>query len=231
MLDQALAEQRVDLSWNCRVNSVRATASYAWFEATRRSGAQDQSEAGSAALVALADGGAGEGYWQHDYHQCAVVAEISVADAKHLAIERFTPLGPIALLPQGERHALVWTLPEVLAQEVMALDDQAFQARLRGQFGVNAERLAHPGPRRAFPLHLRLARQPVERRLLRLGNAAQTLHPVAGKATTWACVMPLRLVACFARAGLQNWAVSASFVLSRIDAVPTAGARPWPPTA
>ncbi|CAG0988901.1 2-octaprenyl-6-methoxyphenol hydroxylase [Burkholderiales bacterium] len=175
-LDAALLESGVTLHWRTPLLEARGTASYAWFEL-----GGEQAGAGTARLVAIADGAPDADAWQRDYHQRAILCEVAVAEAQTLAIERFTEAGPIALLPRGQRHALVWTLPERAARDVLALDDAAFLARLTAQFGTAPGRFSDPGPRQAHPLALRLATRPAQRRLARLGNAAQTLHPVAGQ--------------------------------------------------
>lgn len=117
-----------------------------------------------------------------DYGQHAVIAEVVPADAGHghRAWERFTPDGPLALLPLGDAWSVVFTLPTEKADAVMALDDDAFVAALQERFGTHL-RLAQPGPRSRFPLTLCM-RDPVAReREVWIGNGAQTLHPVTGQ--------------------------------------------------
>lgn len=142
----------------------------------------------SAQLVVLADGGRlaqavkGVQRSEKEYGQWAVVAEVR-ADRPHgnTAYERFTGTGPVALLPQGEGHALVWTATPEQAQELIALEDAAFLARLQEHFGARAGRFVSAGPRAGFPLALRETEARGVPRLALLGNAAHTLHPVAGQ--------------------------------------------------
>ncbi len=171
--DAELAAGGVEVLWKTPLTQARATESYAWYEAG--------AVRGTAALIAWADGAPKGSFWEHDYRQHAVLASVTVAGARACAFERFTDSGPIALLPQGDRHALIWTLPTAKVGEVLALDDEAFLARLAEQFGPGGEAIGQPGPRTSLPLRLRLGRETGNRRLLRLGNAAQTLHPVAGQ--------------------------------------------------
>lgn len=116
-----------------------------------------------------------------DYAQHAVICEVTPTP-KHgnRAWERFTPDGPLALLPLGEQFSIVFTLPPARADAVMAMDDSRFLAALQAQFGERL-RFAAPGPRSRFPLALRLRDTLVKEREVWIGNTAQTLHPVSGQ--------------------------------------------------
>jgi 2-octaprenyl-6-methoxyphenol hydroxylase len=141
-----------------------------------------------ARLLVLADGGAnaaripGVAFSEKDYGQQAVLATIG-ADRAHegRAWERFTPDGPMALLPVGERYALVWTAAAAEAARLRELDEAAFAAELQARFGDRAGRFHAPGPRASFPLRLRVVNTPVALRTAIVGNAAQALHPIAGQ--------------------------------------------------
>lgn len=98
-----------------------------------------------------------------------------------VAYERFTPDGPVALLPSGKYFALVWTVSPAAAEEILALDDSAFLARLHSHFGDRLGRFIETGKRSSFPLSLKYATPVTSRRAVLVGNAAQTLHPVAGQ--------------------------------------------------
>jgi len=141
-----------------------------------------------ARLLVLADGGAnvaripGVAFIEKDYGQLAIVASVAT-DRPHAgrAWERFTPQGPMALLPVGDRCALVWTAAPGEASRLLALDDRAFLAELQERFGDRAGRFSAPAARAAFPLRLRLVNTPVALRTAIVGNAAQALHPIAGQ--------------------------------------------------
>ena len=142
----------------------------------------------TAKLLVLADGGhlSGqvEGITQHvrEYHQWAVVARIKTALPQcGVAYERFTPDGPVALLPLGEYFALVWTVSPAAAQEILGLDDAAFLTRLHDHFGDRLGNFVDASKRSGFPLALRYADPVTALRVALVGNAAQTLHPVAGQ--------------------------------------------------
>jgi 2-octaprenyl-6-methoxyphenol hydroxylase len=99
-----------------------------------------------------------------------------------VAFERFTDTGPLALLPMTEgRYSVVWTARESDRESLLALSDEAFIARLQDRFGYRLGRLSRPAARQAYPLKLMLTRDPVRERLVLIGNAAHTLHPVAGQ--------------------------------------------------
>jgi 2-octaprenyl-6-methoxyphenol hydroxylase len=119
---------------------------------------------------------------RRDYGQSAVVALVQ-AELPHRnrAWERFTADGPLALLPRGERLALIWSTTHESAHALCALNDAAFLARLGATFGARLGRFLATGPRSAFPLSLRYRRGSPAPRVLAVGNAAQTLHPVAGQ--------------------------------------------------
>jgi 2-octaprenyl-6-methoxyphenol hydroxylase len=116
-----------------------------------------------------------------DYHQHAVIAEITPQPGhQHRAWERFTPDGPLALLPLGNEYSVVFTLPPAKADAVMAMDDANFTAALQSQFGTRMG-FTKPGPRSRFPLFLRMREKLVQGNEIWIGNAAQTLHPVSGQ--------------------------------------------------
>ncbi len=116
-----------------------------------------------------------------DYGQQAIVCEVIPSTPHdHRAWERFTPDGPLALLPIGSDYAVVFTVPPEKAAQIMALGDEAFLGRLNEQFGGRLQ-FVGTGPRANFPLALRLRRQLTRERQVWLGNTAQTLHPVSGQ--------------------------------------------------
>ena len=143
-----------------------------------------------APLLVAADGAnstlreqAGIGCRETDYRQTAIVSNVtSQLPHNHIAYERFTPEGPVALLPMSEqRCGVVWTVAADQADAVMALDDDAFLAQLQARFGQRLGRLEQVGRRQAWPLRLVSATASVADRLALVGNAVHTLHPVAGQ--------------------------------------------------
>jgi len=121
--------------------------------------------------------------------QSAITANVTPVRAhRHVAYERFTAGGPLALLPMaaagdgaGDRCGLVWSMPPALADELMALDDAAFLARLEDAFGGRLGGFRRVGRRERYDLARVRSRAQVAERVALIGNAAHTLHPVAGQ--------------------------------------------------
>jgi 2-octaprenyl-6-methoxyphenol hydroxylase len=141
-------------------------------------------------LLVAADGGdssvrrlLGIGLRERPYGQDALIATLTPDRPQPgVAFERFTESGPLALLPMTEaRWSLVWSVPQDRTAGLLALSDEAFLARIQGYFGWRLGRLARTSPRRAFPLVQRLASEATRPRVVLIGNAAHTLHPVAGQ--------------------------------------------------
>ena len=135
-----------------------------------------------ARLVVHAEGSAGGQPAAKDYGHTAIVAAIECDPAAaHVAWERFTPEGPLALLPVAGRYGLVWSRTNSNASATMEMDDDRFLAELRAAFGGRAGRFLKVGARTATPLVLRYLDPACAPGEVHIGNAAQTLHPVAGQ--------------------------------------------------
>lgn len=147
-------------------------------------------EVTSARLVVAADGAqsavraaAGIKAGVEDYGQVAITATV-VADRAHdgTAYERFTPSGPVAVLPlRGGGYGTIWSCTPRRATELLALDDNAYLGELQSRFGWRAGRFRRIGRRASYPLKLTRAATTVARRTVLIGNAAQALHPIAGQ--------------------------------------------------
>jgi 2-octaprenyl-6-methoxyphenol hydroxylase len=138
----------------------------------------------SARLLAVADGGVlpVAPVRTRDYGQAAVTARVTCgAPHQNVAYERFTPEGPLAILPDGEAVALVWTTTPEHAQQLCGLTDTDFLAQLQENFGNRLGTFNGASSRAWYPLALKVATPVAEPRTVVLGNAAQTLHPVAGQ--------------------------------------------------
>jgi 2-octaprenyl-6-methoxyphenol hydroxylase len=145
----------------------------------------------AARCVAHAEG-TGEGMREHSYGQEGIVTLIETATgngngnekwpaASRRAYERFTPDGPLALLPYGDQYAVVWSLRAERARELAAADEDAFLNALVQTIGRRIGTPRSAGPRTLQPLALRLRPSRISARQVYIGNAAQTLHPVAGQ--------------------------------------------------
>lgn len=141
-------------------------------------------------LTVLADGGRSSLREQlgihikaRQYGQTALIANVTPSQPHNgLAFERFTSDGPMALLPLPEnRCALVWTRPENDAQRLAELDESLFLDELHSAFGDYLGRFVQVGTRHAYPLALKEAEEQVRTGLVILGNAAHSLHPIAGQ--------------------------------------------------
>ncbi|VVD30204.1 UbiH/UbiF/VisC/COQ6 family ubiquinone biosynthesis hydroxylase [Paraburkholderia dioscoreae] len=121
-----------------------------------------------------------------DYGQTALVGTVTVSSPQpHVAWERFTSQGPIALLPtggvRGADYALVWCCAPEEAARRAQLSDEAFLHELGAAFGDRMGRFTHIKGRASFPLGLNAVETLVDGHIVAIGNAAQTLHPVAGQ--------------------------------------------------
>lgn len=146
-------------------------------------------------LVVAADGGqsisrqlTGVKVFETDYGQHAVIANVAM-DKPHnnIAYERFTDTGPLALLPSTAPEdtdnvfALVWTVESDKSNEVAGWDEATFLKELQDRFGTRAGKFIKASPRHVYPLKFMHAREHVRPHLGFIGNAAHTLHPVAGQ--------------------------------------------------
>jgi len=140
-------------------------------------------------LVVLADGSRSFGdipglnRETKEYGHDALVTKVQCELAHdNTAYERFTPAGPVALLPNGKRDfSLVWTGKHEEVQELLGLKDTAFLASLHTHFGDRVGHFLGVSKRMSFPLKLSYLNPVTAPHLVVIGNAAQTMHPVAGQ--------------------------------------------------
>ncbi len=142
-------------------------------------------------LLVLADGG-GPGSGAHlsgsvdpayrDYRQDALVAQLRTEiPHNNVAYERFLPDGPLALLPSSNGFSLVWCLPRGAGPALCAIEEQDFLARIGSAFGTRLGRFLEVSARHSVMLVLRYHKTPATPGVIAIGNAAQSLHPVAGQ--------------------------------------------------
>jgi len=150
----------------------------------------DRRESLTTRLVVAADGGrsglrdqAGIAVKRTEYGQTALVSNVTTEKPHaNVAYERFTDSGPLAFLPMSEgRCAVVWSLPPEKVEPLLALDDGQFLATLQERFGMRLGRFTRVGRRAAYPLAYTQVTEHVRPRLVLIGNAAHTVHPVAGQ--------------------------------------------------
>lgn len=119
-----------------------------------------------------------------DYQQTALVATIRTAEPhQQVARQVFTPEGPLAFLPlwQDNLCSIVWSLPSLLAEDLASCPEAEFNHRLAATFDMKLGLCELVSARELCPLTARYARQQVQSRLILLGDAAHTIHPLAGQ--------------------------------------------------
>ncbi|VAX11745.1 2-polyprenyl-6-methoxyphenol hydroxylase [hydrothermal vent metagenome] len=183
--------KNIDLICPATLEQFESTAESATVSISR----EGRLESLQAKLVVAADGGesqlrklAGIKTLDMNYGQMALIANVSCdRPHQHIAYERFTDSGPMALLPScdpdgsEQSYALVWTEKPEQAEKIAALDEQAFLLRLQQRFGGRAGKFIKAGSRCVYPLKFQQARESVRPRLAIIGNAAHSLHPVSGQ--------------------------------------------------
>ncbi|NIM70871.1 MAG: 2-octaprenyl-6-methoxyphenyl hydroxylase [Xanthomonadales bacterium] len=120
---------------------------------------------------------------EHDYGQTAVICNLTPAEYHDgRAFERLTDTGPFAMLPHaGRRCGLVWSVETDAAPRLLELPEQQFLAEARQRFGGDLGAFLRCGKRSAYPLKLVRAERDVHQRLVLLGNAAHTIHPIGAQ--------------------------------------------------
>ena len=156
-------------------------------------------------LAILADGGRSGlreqlGIYAHStpYQQTALISNIST-ELPHqgLAFERFTDDGPLALLPLADnRCVLIWTREPAEAERLHGLSEQHFLAELQRCFGYRLGAIQQVGSRHLYPLSLIESSEQVRANLVVLGNAAHSLHPIAGQGYNLSLRDSLALAEC-----------------------------------
>ena len=117
------------------------------------------------------------------YGQTAIVGNIGVTNYQPcIAYVRFTAQGPLVLLPRADNsYGFIWTNPSKVAQEHLALSEAEFSVRLQQAFGFRLGHISRLGKRYSYSLSLKVSQRLVKQRTVLIGNAAQTLHPVAAQ--------------------------------------------------
>ncbi|AWK13615.1 2-octaprenyl-6-methoxyphenyl hydroxylase [Candidatus Fukatsuia symbiotica] len=159
-------------------------------------------------------------HWQQqDYQQIAVIANITTAeDPAGRAFERFTRSGPLALLPMSQqRCSLVWCHALQDREQVDRWHDARFLSELQQAFGWRLGKILQVGKRHSYPLHLLTASRHISHRLALVGNAAQTLHPIAGQGFNLALRDVISLAETLAEAARHSADLGAYQILSQYE--------------
>jgi 2-octaprenyl-6-methoxyphenol hydroxylase len=174
-LDAALAQSSIHVLSGAHVSWRESVAQYAAAKFALDGGEHLM----TANLLAVADGGAGSDATTHDYLQSAIVTEVKADTAPAAtAFERFRAGGTIALLPRANEWALIWSAPAEKSQRLLSASEADFLRELQHYFGDRLGRFTEVKSRKSFPLISRASPAVSQRRMIWLGNAAQTLHPV-----------------------------------------------------
>ena len=188
LLSEVKKNPLIELIDGVQVTSLKQDENLAYLEALKANEhLQFQSK-----LVIAADGrdsfcrkALGVGASVHDYDQVAIVTTVQTSKPhSHVGFERFSPLGPLALLPlPGEyRRSVVWPVPKGTEGEWLGDEnDQHFLDALQKTYGDRAGKFEKTGRRFSFPLSQVLSEKQAIGRVVLMGNAAHTIHPVAGQ--------------------------------------------------
>ena len=188
LLTQVRQQALIELIDGVQVTLITQDAEHAYITASR---GEEQLQL-QAKLVIAADGrdsfcrqALGVGVSEHDYDQVAIVTTVQTSKPhQHVGFERFSPLGPLALLPlPGEyRRSVVWPVKKGTEQEWLGEEnDQHFLDALQQTYGDRAGKFQKTGKRFSYPLSQVLAEKQAVGRVVLMGNAAHTIHPVAGQ--------------------------------------------------
>ena len=199
LLSEVRANANIELVDGIQVTSLQQDAGKVWVTAQRDGDQQgsEQLEFQSTLLIA-ADGrdsfcrkALGIGVDEHDYQQVAIVTTVQTSKPHgQVAFERFSKNGPLALLPlpgitgqqDSYRRSVVWTVEKGSEQQWLGEHNaQQFLQALQHTYGNRAGEFTKTGKRFAYPLSQVLAHSQVSGRVVLMGNAAHTLHPVAGQ--------------------------------------------------
>lgn len=188
LLTEVKKQPLIELIDGVQVTSLKQNKDQVYIEALR----QDKYLSLQTALLIAADGrdsfcrqALGIGASEHDYDQVAIVTTVQTSKPhQHIGFERFSALGPLALLPlPGEyRRSVVWPVKKGTEHEWLGDEnDQHFLDALQQTYGDRAGKFQKTGRRFSFPLSQVLAEKQAIGRVVLMGNAAHTIHPVAGQ--------------------------------------------------
>lgn len=177
----------LQLHTNATLESIKQEADHVEYAVRGQNG---ESWNGQAKLLIAADGTLSSvrnmisiGTTSNDYNQAAVIANVRCENNhNNTAYERFTEQGPLALLPLDERlMAMVYTIDLGQMSDTCSWSDEKMLKALQQRFGFRLGRFETIGKRLAYPLCLIQSTQQSLGRVILLGNAARTLHPVSGQ--------------------------------------------------
>lgn len=163
---------------------------------------------------------AGIDWNRHDLGQAAIVATVQVERAhENIARQHFLPTGPLAFLPLVDAHivSIVWSADSERARTLMALDDAAFENELQTAFGASLGTLKVRSERIAIPLALGFAQAYTAHRVALIGDAAHTVHPLAGQGVNLGILDAVTLAETLSDAAMQRRDLGAHGLLRRYE--------------
>ncbi|MDO4642148.1 MAG: FAD-dependent monooxygenase [Neisseria sp.] len=226
--ETALNQPNLSVLWQTSLTNIKSLNHFAELEIQHNG----QTHSITADWVILAEGGAlaeklpGIRRHSHDYQQSALVATLSFEQTNNgTAYERFSTGGPMALLPYRDAYRLVWTRSPQEAEKLAAASFSAFAAEFEQTFGKRLGRLTSYENAAVFPLQLKQLNKVYSGRVICIGNAAQTMHPVAAQGLNLGVRDAVALAACFATPhSLTNSRLAQQYAASRrLDAHATVG--------
>lgn len=155
-----------------------------------------------------------------DYDHTALVATVRTAEPHHnVARQIFSPKGPLAFLPLWEENlcSIVWSLPPLDAEMLLDCDEDEFNHHLSVAFDMQLGLVSLDGPRQLCPLKARFARQQVKSRIILLGDAAHTIHPLAGQGANLGLMDAAALADILLSQQKQGVSIDESAVLRRYE--------------
>jgi len=211
LLTQVRQQPLIELIDGVQVTSLTQDADQVQIEAMRNG---EYIHSLKSKLVIAADGrdsfcrqAIGVGVDEHDYDQVAIVTTVQTSKPhQHVGFERFSALGPLALLPlPGEyRRSVVWPVKKGTEAEWLGEEnDQHFLNALQETYGDRAGKFQKTGKRFSYPLSQVLADKQAVGRVVLMGNAAHTIHPVAGQGFNL-CLRDADVLVRFLMAQLAN---------------------------
>lgn len=157
---------------------------------------------------------------RHSLNQSSIVVTVTT-EKPHadMARQRFLPTGPLAFLPLPEPHtcSIVWSADTARADALMALDHTAFLAELQSAFGYTLGKIKTVSPRAAFPLALSHVKSYIAERLALIGDAAHTVHPLAGQGVNLGYLDAASLAEALLDAAVEKKDIGATRVLRRFE--------------
>lgn len=217
--EEALLRERVPVLWETKVESVQTASHFAQIGLQHA----NKHHTLTADWIIMAEGGAlaeslpGIHRESFDYRQSALVATLHFdTPPGGTAYERFADCGPFALLPYGEAFRLVWTRTPEDAQALQTMSTAAFAKAFAEAFGNRLGTLHTISDSAVFPLQLKQLNRVYSGRVICIGNAAQTMHPVAAQGLNLGIRDAQVLVAHFAQPySMNNHQLAAQYAAAR----------------